>query len=125
MTRFLRYFIVGGCAALVAFTFFLAFSTWLGFHYLAVGAVGFVIATFVNYVLARRWVFGDAVQRAPTAELGAVYAVSALGLALHAFILWGAVRGLALPGPVGKVVATGGVFLWNYAARAHFIYRRP
>lgn len=118
-----HYFVVGAAAAAVDISFFLVFSTWLRFNYLLVGIVGFVIATLVNYALSIRWVFQSGQRFGRHAEILSVYVVSAIGLGLHATILYWAVARLDLPGIVGKIVATGLVFFWNYAARNYYVFK--
>lgn len=118
-----RYFLVGAVAATVDISIFLVFSTWLGFDYLVVGILGFVIATFVNYVLSIRWVFESGQRFRQHTEILSVYIVSIIGLGLHATILYGSVTRFNLPGIVGKIIATGLVFFWNYGARNYFVFK--
>jgi putative flippase GtrA len=119
----LRYFVVGACAASVDMLFFLIFSTALGFHYLVVGAVGFIVATLVNYILCIRWIFESGRRFGRRAEIASVYAVSTVGLALHMLVLWLGVTSFRLAEPLAKVVAIGLVFFWNYAARRYYVFQ--
>jgi putative flippase GtrA len=118
-----RYFLVGGTAATVDLSFFLIFSTWLGFNYLFVGILGFVIATFVNYVLSIRWVFISGQRFTRQTEIQYVYIISLAGLGLHALILYSAVTYFGLLDIAGKIIATGLVFFWNYSARNYYVFK--
>ena len=102
--------------------FFLIFSTALGFNYLVVGALGFIVATLVNYILCIRWIFESGRRFGRRAEIASVYAVSTIGLALHMLLLWLGVARLGLAEPLAKVVAIGLVFFWNYAARRYYVF---
>jgi len=120
---FFRYFLVGGVAALFDFCFFLLFATWLGFNYLLIGGVGFVFATLINYILSVRLVFRSGARFDRQGEIIAVYLVSGAGLALHELVLYISVSGLMIEGFVGKVIATGSVFVWNYGWRKLYVFR--
>lgn len=122
MKTFARYFLVGGTAAAVDLSFFVVFSTWLGFNYLIVGAVGFIIATLVNYVLSIRFVFQSGKRFSQSREIAYVYGISAIGLGLHTAILFVAVSQAGWPGLAGKILATGLVFIWNYSARRYYVF---
>ena len=120
--RVARYFVVGGTAACVDIGLFMLFAGALGFPYLRVAAVTFVLATLVNYALSVRFVFVSGERFTRGWEVALVFAVSAAGLALNGAILWACVERLALPLLAGKLVATGSVFAWNYLARRHFVF---
>jgi putative flippase GtrA len=55
-----------------------------------------------------------------------VFAVSAIGLAINQGVLFVAVDKLRLDLLLGKILATGIVFLWNYQLRANLVFKpRP
>jgi putative flippase GtrA len=120
--RLARYFAVGGAAAAVDISLFMLFAGWLGFPYLRVTVCTFLVATLVNYVLSVRFVFVSGERFTRGREIVLVYAVSALGLALHAAILWLAFERLGFPLLAAKLAATGTVFFWNYVARRLFVF---
>ena len=60
--KFFRYAGVGATAATVDFLIFAVFVKLLNFNYLAGGAVGFIIATTINYFLSVRFVFESGVR---------------------------------------------------------------
>ena len=120
--RLARYFAVGGAAAAVDISLFMVFAGWMGLPYLRVTVCTFIVATLVNYVLSVRFVFVSGQRFTPRRELALVYLVSALGLALHAALLWLAFERLGFPLLLAKLGATGAVFFWNYAARRLFVF---
>ncbi len=120
----LRYLMVGATAAGVDLGIFLIFAKILGFQYLLVGAVGFTVATLVNYVLSIRHVFRSGARFSRKHEVILVYAVSAIGLALNQAILWAMVEGAGAELMLSKVTASACVFFWNYFARRHFVFRQ-
>ena len=60
--KIIRYALVGATAATVDFLFFAILAKWAGLNYLLIGAVGFVIATTLNYFLSIRFVFESGVR---------------------------------------------------------------
>jgi putative flippase GtrA len=125
LLRAARYFVVGGVSAMVDIGIFFVFAKLLGWNYLAVATVGFLIAVLVNYALSVRYVFTSGVRFSPRQELVLVYLVSAIGLAVHLLVLYAAVDMLGLELMLSKVAATASVFLWNFLARNYFVFRAP
>lgn len=122
-TKVFRYALVGATAFAVDFTIFLIFAKLAGFNYLAVAAVGFVIATVVNYVLSIRHVFTGPGWLSRRNEVLLVYLVSACGLAINQLMLWFGVETLDIDMLVAKIVASGAVFFWNYGMRRYLVFR--
>jgi putative flippase GtrA len=118
-----RYFLVGGTAALVDWTLFGVFAMWLGWPWFPVALSSFLVATLVNYVLSVRYVFQSGVRFSTPQEVMMVFTVSAVGLLLNQAILWIWIEGAHWNGMVGKIQATGVVFLWNYSIRRFYIFR--
>ena len=123
MIRVAKYFGVGAVAAAVDLSLFSLFAGVLKYNYLIVACVTFVLATAINYALSVRFVFESGVRFVRHHEIALVFAVSAIGLALNQTVLYAAVEFARLHVVLGKVVATGVVFLWNYLARSRFVFR--
>jgi len=123
--RIVRYALVGGVAAAVDFLIFAVFAKALGFDYLWVGAIAFVLATTVNYVLSIKHVFQGGVRFSRNTEVALVFAVSLVGLLLNQLILYIGIGRLGTEMLLTKLFATGSVFLWNYGIRHHFVFRAP
>jgi putative flippase GtrA len=122
-TRIVRYALVGGVAFAVDLAIFVIFAKLAGFNYLAVAAVGFLIATSVNYVLSIQHVFVHKGWLARRTEIALVFLVSAGGLAINQLLLWQAVSAFGIEMVTAKVVASAAVFLWNYGMRRYVIFR--
>lgn len=122
----IRYAFVGGIAACVDIGFFALFAKLLGYSYLWVAALGFLLATLVNYVLSLMFVFTTRSRHKRTTEIGLIYVVSLIGLVLHQGILFWQVEYIDAGLMTAKVIATGSVFLWNYLARKYYVFaERP
>ena len=118
-----RYLIAGGTAAVFDLCFFLLFTTWLGFNYLLIGGLGFLLATSINYLLSIRIVFRSGARFDREREIAAVFLVSGFTLALHELVLFLCVSTFGARGMVGKIIATGAAFLWNYSWRKYYVFR--
>jgi putative flippase GtrA len=121
--KFIKYFFVGGIAALVDFLIFALFVKVLEQPWFISGITGFVLATLVNYLLSIRHVFTSGARFKKHKEIMLVFFVSFIGLIVNQLILWQCIDFLLLDPLIAKVTATGIVFFWNYAARNHFIFK--
>lgn len=121
--RLLSYFVVGGLSACVDFSLFFFSVYVLEIHYLLAGALGFIIATLVNYLLCNRYIFRNASRYGAKTKLFGVYLISGIGLLLHQILLFAMVEFVALHVVISKVLATAMIFFWNYFGRAYFVFR--
>ena len=121
--KIVRYFFVGGIAAAIDISIFFCFAKLLGYNYLLVACVGFMLATVVNYFLSVRFVFRSGVRFTKKGELALVFIVSFIGLGLNQLILFGLVEMVGIDMLMSKVGATGSVFFWNFAARNLIVFR--
>lgn len=121
--QIVRYSFVGGVAALVDLTIFFLFAKLLDFNYLLIGAAGFIIATYVNYILSIKYVFESKIRFTRKAEVFWIYLISLVGLFLHLIFLYVFIDLLYMEKMLGKVMASFAVFLWNFLMRKHFIFK--
>jgi putative flippase GtrA len=120
-----KYFVVGGMAAVVDIGLFYLGAGVAGWNYLIVGTVSFTLATWVNYVISVRVVFQSGARFSRHHELLLVFLVSCAGLAINQAILYACISRLSIAILPAKLVATGGVFLWNYLLRSRFVFASP
>lgn len=123
MKRVARYFGVGAVAAAVDISLFWLFAGYLGYNYMVVGSLTFILATAVNYVLSVRYVFESGVRFARHHEVLLVFGVSAIGLVLNQLVLFIGIGLLRMDVVLSKLFATAAVFAWNYNARSRFVFR--
>lgn len=117
-----RYFLVGGIAAVVDISIFSIFAKVLGYNYIFIGAISFTVATFVNYILSIRFVFQSCVRYTKRSEVIVVYAVSAAGLLINLIVLYLCIGIFHVEKIISKVIATGIVFFWNYFIRKYYVF---
>ena len=120
--KLIRYFIVGGIAAVVDISLFAIFAYILGYNYLVVAACSFILATLVNYFLSIRFVFISGVRFPPQHEVLLVFIISSAGLLINQLILFILVEYMVMDKMAAKLIATASVFLWNYLCRSQFVF---
>lgn len=125
MKRLLRYFIVGGVAAIVDFLLFALLVQMTGWPWFWGGLVSFSLATAVNYVLSIRFVFSSGARFVRRQhEILLVFLVSLAGLGVNQAVLWFCIEKLSVNALIAKIIGTGIVFFWNYFSRRNFIFRK-
>ena len=120
-----RYFFVGAAAAVVDIALFALLAQYAGLPWFPIAAFSFVLATLVNYFLSVNFVFDSGVRFGKRQEILLVFFTSGIGLAANQAILWVLIEMYGVHMVAAKIVATGGVFFWNYSARRLFIFRSP
>jgi putative flippase GtrA len=123
--KIVKYFFVGGIAAVVDIGLFYLGAGVAGWNYLIVGTVSFTLATVVNYVISVRIVFQSGARFRRHLELVLVFVVSCGGLAINQAILYACISRLSIGILPSKLIATAGVFLWNYLLRSRFVFAGP
>jgi putative flippase GtrA len=118
-----RYAAVGGIAALTDFTIFLIFAKLWGYNYLIVGAIGFTIATALNYFLSIRFVFESGVRFGFQKEIGLVFLISFVALGINQLVLYAGIGILGWEMLLTKILATGSTFLWNFGLRSRYVFK--
>ena len=122
--QFLSYVLVGGSAAIVEWLFFGVCTYFIHLNYLISTIIAFLTATFVNWALGRKLTFKeDSKKLSPAAELLQVYLASAIGLGLNLLLMFLFVQIFNWNEMISKIIATGLVFIWNFASRRFVIYR--
>ncbi|MGQ9847331.1 MAG: GtrA family protein [Bacteroidales bacterium] len=124
LNRFVKYFIVGGVAAIINLIVFFTLAKILQFNYFIVGAIAFVIATFVNYSLSIKYVFESGARFGKNKELLLIYAASIIGLIGNEIILFILINLLHIEIMISQIIAIGVVFAWNYTARNSFVFKK-
>ena len=126
----IRFVFVGGLSFAIDFVLLIlfqeyVFGTWPN-GVLISAALAFAVSLVAHYFLAAFWVFrGHAVKGVrPHAVAGTLFVVTNLvGLGINELCLWIGVSILAAHYIVVKLVATGIVMIWNYAAQKGLIFK--
>jgi putative flippase GtrA len=120
--EFLRYFAASAVALGVDAGLF-ALAMRLGLGYPLAAALGFSTGVAVAYLISVYWVFEARSVHSRALEFALFVGVGALGLGLTELILWIGIGMLGLAPMVAKLVAAGGVFLFNFGVRKILLFR--
>ncbi len=122
--KIIKYFFVGGTAAVVDIGLFFIFAKYLNYPYLLVGFTTFILATFVNYYLSIKFVFQSGSKFKKYNEVIIIYIVSAISLALNLCLLYCFHEILLFDVGLSKIVVTGLLFFFNYFIRKFFVFAK-
>ncbi len=122
MIQFIKYFFVGGLAAVIDWLIYWMLIEYFSLFYLQAAFISFIIATLVNYLLSIKWVFKNRRYK-KTMEVVLIYIISAVGLIINELFLYVLVELIEMNLLSAKISATGVVFFWNYFARKIFVFK--
>lgn len=122
MGELFRYTLVGGLAFVADFGTLALLTELAGLHYLASAATAFIVGLSINYLLSVLWVF----RQRRTTSIGREFMIFAiigvLGLLLTEMLLAIGSGQFGIDYRWIKVVAVGGVFVWNFVARKVLLF---
>jgi len=117
-----KYFFVGGVAALTDLIIFFILAKVLEYNYLLVSVLGFMVATYVNYDLSIRFVFISGARFKKLSEIGMVYLASVTALVVHLSVLYLLIDILSKGKMISKLVAILSAFMFNYLIRRYYVF---
>jgi putative flippase GtrA len=120
--RIVRYFFVGGTAAVVDIGLFSIFAGYFGWPWIPVSIATFILATLTNYFLSVQFVFESGLRHKKHVEVFGVFVVSILALLVNQLVLYIAIEVFDWHLIFSKIFATGVVFFWNYYGRSKFVF---
>ena len=118
----IKYSIVGSVAFVIDFSVFYMAITFAEAGYLVSGVYSFVVGVFVNYILAKKYVFYDCVKVKKSVEVFGVYIISGVGLFIHQLTIYMSVEFAGSDVYIAKILASIIVLLWNYSIRRKYLY---
>lgn len=120
--RFRVFFMIGVVSTLVDISLLWLYTECLGMWYLLSATASYCCSIVVSYGLNRNPTFHD--ERRHYLRQFFVFAIiSASGLAINLFIMYIAVDELAIHYMLGKGVATGVSFFWNYFGQCRITFQ--
>tara|TARA_B110001454_G_C12372569_1_gene289088 strand:- start:112 stop:498 length:387 start_codon:yes stop_codon:yes gene_type:complete len=122
INKIFKYSIVGGTAFIVDFSIFYTAINFFEINYFVSGFYSFIAGVFVNYLLARRFVFYNHNKVKKSTEFFGVYLISGIGLLIHQFTIYSLVEFINSDIYISKILASAIVFLWNYNMRRKYLY---
>lgn len=120
--KIIKYFLVGGIAAIIDIGLFSFFAAYLSLPWLPVSIATFTLATLINYFLSIRFVFQSGARYKKNQEIIGVFIISSLALIINQIILYLSIEIFEFNLIISKILATGSVFFWNYFGRSRLIF---
>lgn len=133
--QFFRYCFVGGFAFVVNAGTLVLLVEIAGLDSLISNIIGFIFGLIVNYVLSTFWIFKNSKISDKKAEFIAFAVIGLIGLVVDSAIvkIFDVYIGPKQPlsfipekryYQLGKLISTGVVFVWNFAARKFIIFNK-
>jgi putative flippase GtrA len=111
---------LGGACALVEWAVFYG-ALRTGQHYITASIIGFLVATWLNYVLSSEIGFRPG-GRSAFSSAFLVYVASLVGLAINLLAMVVLIEALGMDTMASKILGTGVAFGWNFTARQFLIF---
>lgn len=115
--QFIRYFFVGGMAAVVNIGSLYLLVDIFNFNYIFSNVVGFILGIIINYCLSKMFVFTNDNSIGKIFEIIMYIVIGILGLCFDTFMLWIFTSKLGLYYMLSKIISTLLTFGWNFMAR--------
>lgn len=115
--QFSAYFAVAGIGYFVDFGLLILLHEVFGVHYLVAAATGFIGGLAVLYALSSRYVFKNSKLSSKSTEVGLFALIGIVGLGILSLSMWLLTDLVGINYLVSKIIATVGVYLWNFFAR--------
>ncbi len=124
--QFFRYIFVGGLANIVDMACLWLLYSKLGVpEYVAV-AISFLIGLIVNYILSIHFVFvGISHHHDHSIKFSVYFTIGTIGLGLTELFIFILDNTLNFHYMLAKFLTTLLVFLWNFSAKKHILYKKP
>jgi putative flippase GtrA len=118
--QFLRYFFVGGTAAVVDLFFFTLCITYFNSHYAFAAFVGYMLGLSWNYIISLFWVFESRHRR--SLEMLMVFFIAIGGLLWTWLILYLLIEFVGLDDVFAKMISQILVLFWNFGMRKFYVF---
>jgi putative flippase GtrA len=118
--QFLRYFFVGGSAAVVDLLIFTVLVTYFDLHYAIAAFIGYMLGLAWNHFLCIIWVFESKHDRAK--EIFMVFAIALGGLLWTWLILYLLIDIAGFDPIISKMISQILVLFWNFTMRKFYVF---
>lgn len=119
--RFFKFGLVGSVGILIDFSLTWLFRDRLKWNQYIANSIGFCVAASSNFVLNKIFTFQDQDHRIITQYL-TFFMISCIGLIMNSLFLLMLQKKTNLNFYFSKILVTGLLFLWNYAANSIYTF---
>ena len=117
LIQFIRYFFVGGIAAVVNISLLFIFTDLCNVNYVISNIVAFVFGLIVNYCLSKKTVFINDNSVNKYFEFIMYAIIGIIGLGIDTLMLWIFTDKFKIYYMLSKIISTMITFVWNFGAR--------
>ena len=117
LRQFWKYFLVAGLGYIVDFGVLFILHDYFHVHYLVAAAISFTLGLVVVYIMSSLYVFSDSKIQSKYTEIGVFALIGIVGLGILSVSMWALTGLLGVNYLLSKIVATVGVYMWNFFAR--------
>ena len=117
LLQFIRYFFVGGVAAVVNIGMLFIFTDVCHIYYLVSNIISFTLGLIVNYILSKLLVFQDKVSLSTSKEFIIYAIIGVVGLGIDTLLMSIFTDTFNVYYMLSKIISTLLVFIWNFGAR--------
>ena len=117
LLQFIRYFFVGGVAAVVNIGMLFIFTDVCHIYYLVSNIISFTLGLIVNYILSKLLVFQDKVSLSTSKEFIIYAIIGVVGLGIDTLLMSTFTDTFNIYYMLSKIISTLLVFIWNFGAR--------
>lgn len=117
LLQFIRYFFVGGVAAVVNIGMLFIFTDVCHIYYLVSNIISFTLGLIVNYILSKLLVFQDKVSLSASKEFIIYAIIGVVGLGIDTLLMSTFTDTFNIYYMLSKIISTLLVFIWNFGAR--------
>ena len=115
--QFFRYLFVGGFAAVVNIGTLYLFTDIFHIYYLISNILSFTLGLLTNYILSKKLIFTLEKEINKMFEFLTYAIIGVIGLGLDTLFMWIGTTLIGIYYMITKIISTGLVFIWNFAAR--------
>lgn len=120
---FARYIVAGGVAFCLDYALLILCYQFFDLHYMLAASAGFIGGIFCTYLCCNYWVFSHRKLKAqPLREMGIFGLIGLIGLMLTLLFMGFFVSMVGWHPYIAKILTTGLVLIWNFAARKIVLY---
>ena len=121
---FIRFCIVGGTCALIAFIIYYILTFWFDFWYVYSNAISFVVTAIINFFVNKLWTFGNKdIGKAVVNQATRFTYVAVSGLMLNSCLIFLAHDFFHIHKIISWIIATGLVTFWNYSLNRFWTFK--
>lgn len=115
--QFIRYFFVGGIAAVVNIGSLFIFTDLFDINYIISNIFAFILGLITNYCLSKKFVFTNDNSMNKVFEFITYAVIGVLGLGIDTLMLWIFTNKFKIYYMISKIISTMITFIWNFVAR--------